>query len=305
MRVTPCVGIVLLLGSRSVLAAPASQVQERQELEGGLVREKLLLPGWDPSDPVPAIALYGRAAAHAPVVFLFHWFQGSKEVMEPWAQELARAGFFALAVDCHLHGERKVGGMFARPDLPSLGEEFSVFVHQSAIAHTARDFPLLLGALAERPAIDTSRVGVAGISMGASLALVLAWQDERVTAAASLVGAADFWWDVTKLPPGPEQDAKRNGYGARVRRLVESIDPRPHLERYAPRAVFIANGRRDGFIAIDSMRRVADDLRTRYTATPERFRFLEEDAGHEATDAMRAQANAWLARFLCDEAKKR
>ncbi len=28
---------------------------------------------------------------------------------------------------------------------------------------------------------------------------------------ASIVGAVDFWWDVTKLPPGPEQQLKQFG----------------------------------------------------------------------------------------------
>ncbi|HAK96333.1 MAG TPA: hypothetical protein DCM87_15410, partial [Planctomycetes bacterium] len=276
----------------------ASEPIERQDLAGGLCREKLLLPGWDPSDPVPAIAVYPKGGRGLPLVILCHWFQGSKEAMEGWARELAGSGFFALAIDCHLHGERAVAGIFARPDLPALGAEYSVFVHQSAIAHSARDIPPILDVLAARPEIDGSRIGVAGFSMGASLAMVLAWQEPRITAVAALAGACDFWWDVTKEPSGPAQAEKRRAYGARVTRLVDSIDPWTRLDRIAPRAVFLASGTRDHFIAIESPRAFARAMRTLYAACPERFCFLEEDAGHEATDAMRARANAWLARWL-------
>ncbi len=276
----------------------ASEAIERQDLAGGLCREKLTFSGWDPSDPVPAIAVYPRGGRGLPLVILCHWFQGCKEAMEGWARELAGRGFFALAIDLHLHGERAVAGIFARPDLPALGAEYSVFVHQSAIAHSARDVPLIIDALATRPEIDCARIGVAGFSMGASLAMVLAWQEPRVTAVAALAGACDFWWDVTKEPPGPAQAEKRRAYGGRVARLVDSIDPWTRMDRIAPRAVFLASGTRDHFIAIESPRAFARALRPRYAACPERFTFLEEDAGHEATETMRAQANAWLARWL-------
>jgi dienelactone hydrolase len=290
--------LVLCLCAAGASGAEKLQVIERREIENGLVREKLLLPGWDPADPVPAIAIAPRGASKVPVVFVFHWFQGSKEAMEPWARELAAEGFFAVAPDLHLHGERRVAGMFARPDLPSLGEEFSVFVHQNSIAHSARDFPVMLESLAGRDDADIGRIGVTGISMGAGLALVLAWQDKRIAAAATLVGACDFWWDVTKLPPGPAQEEKKKGYGDRVRRLVESIDPWPRMDKLPPTALFMASGQRDHFIAIDSMRRFAAALRERYAQSPERFSFVEEDVGHEATESMRRQANAWIGRFV-------
>jgi hypothetical protein len=119
-----------------------------------------------------------------------------------------------------------------------------------------------------------------------------------VTAVASLVGASDFWWDVTKIAPGPEEEAKKKAYGERVRRLVDSIDPATRLERIPPKALFVASGRGDPFIDIESMRRVATRMRVLYALTPERFSFEEEAVGHEATDSMRRAASEWLERFL-------
>jgi hypothetical protein len=53
-------------------AAPASsdvQIIERKDLPGGLVREKLRLPGFDPNEAVPAIAIHsapGRTSTSTP-----------------------------------------------------------------------------------------------------------------------------------------------------------------------------------------------------------------------------------------------
>lgn len=279
--------------------APAGpRTVEKTDLDGGLVREKIILDGWDPTDPVPAIAIYPKTAARLPLVVLCHWFRGSKEAMEGWARDLAPRGFFVLAPDLHLHGERGIQGVFARPDMPDLGEEFAVFVHQVSIAHSVRDYPYLLDGLRGRPEVDVGRAGVAGISMGGGVALVLGWQERRVEAVVSIVGACDGWWDVTKIPPGPRQDEKRASYSPRIRRLVESISPLPHADRYPPKALLMANGQKDGYIDIASVRPFAETLTKLYAATPERFRFIEEDCGHEATDTMRRAADEWLVRFL-------
>ena len=50
--------------------------------------------------------------------------------------------------------------------------------------------------------------------------MVLAWREPRVRVVASVIGAVDFWWDVTKLRPGPEQGARIASYGPRLRELV-------------------------------------------------------------------------------------
>jgi hypothetical protein len=50
--------------------------------------------------------------------------------------------------------------------------------------------------------------------------MVLAWREPRVRVVVSIVGAVDFWWDVTKIPPGPEQEARKASYEPRLRELV-------------------------------------------------------------------------------------
>ena len=249
------------------------QIIERRDLPGGLVRERLRLPGFDMDEAVPAIAIHPASGGPFPVCIVLHCFRGAKENLEPWCRDLAGRGIFAIAIDAHLHGERSIASVFHDNKIASLGEEYSIWVHQTSIAHTAKDVSVILDALAFRPDVDVSRVAATGFSMGGSTALVLAWREPRVRVVASIVGAVNFWWDVTKTRPGLEQEARKASYGPRLRELVASIDPRTRFDRIPPKALFIASGGRDEYIDIESVRRFVADIEPLYKGNRGRLRF--------------------------------
>ncbi len=278
---------------------PRAQIVERTELPGGLTRERLRLPGFDPDETVPAIAIHPVSGGPFPVAICLHYFRGAKENCEGWCRDLASRGVFAVAPDAHLHGERSIAGIFHGDDIASLGQEYSIWVHQTSITRTAQDVPVILDALAQRPDVDASRVAATGFSMGASTAMVLAWKEPRVRVVASMAGAVDFWWDVTKTAPGPEQDQRKASYSPRLRELVVSIDPKTHASGIAPKALFLTNGGRDGYIDIESIRRFVADLEPLYKDDRDRLRFLPcPDAGHEVTETMWKEAQEWIVRGL-------
>ena len=278
------------------------QVLERKVLPDGLVRERLRFPGFDPDESVPAIACHPAEGGPFPVALVLHYFRGTKESLEAWCRDLARRGIFAVALDAHLHGERTISGVFHGDNIASLGGEYSIWVHQTSIARTAQDVPIILDALARRPDVDASRVAVTGMSMGASTALVLAWREPRVRVVASLVGAVDFWWDVTKIPPGPKQEEKKASYGPRLRELVASLDPKPRLGRIPPKALFLANAGRDEYIDLESVRRFVADLEPLYGTNQSRLRFVPfPEAGHGVTADMWKQAQDWIVQGLAKE----
>jgi len=282
-------------------AAPPPEVQvlERTQLPGGLVREKLRLPGFDPDEAVPAIAIHPAANGRYPIALCLHCFRGRKEDLEGWCRDLATRGIFALSLDAHLHGERSVAGIFHGDNIASLGGEYSIWVHQTAMARTARDVPIILDALARRLDVDASRVAVTGFSMGASTAMVLAWREPRVRVVASVVGAVDFWWDVTKIPPGPEQDARKASYGPRLRELVGSMDPKTRAARIPPKALCLINAGHDEYIDLESVRRFVAELEPLYAKHRSQLRFLPfPDAGHGVTEAMWKEAQEWIVRGL-------
>ncbi|MEN6578368.1 MAG: dienelactone hydrolase family protein [Phycisphaerales bacterium] len=293
------VGLSAASSSPAADPDPRMQIIERTNLEGGLVRERLRLPGFDPGETVPAIAIHPASGGPFPIAICLHYFRGAKETCEGWCRDLAAQGIFALAPDAYLHGERSIAGVFHGDDIASLGREYSIWVHQTSIARTAQDVPVILDALARRPDIDASRVAATGFSMGASTALVLAWKEPRIRVVASMAGAVDFWWDVTKIPPGPEQDQRIASYGPRLRELVASIDPKAHASGIAPKLLFLTNGGRDGYIDIESIRRFVADLEPLYRDDRDRLRFLPcPEAGHEVTETMWKGAQEWIVRGL-------
>jgi dienelactone hydrolase len=237
-----------------------------------------------------------------PVVIFSHGLGGNKEQYPQRMQELAGKGLFVVSIDAHLHGERKVPGIFPQGrNLGRLGDDYSIWVHQSSISHTSRDISRIIDALSARPDVDLSRIGVAGVSMGSCTCMVSAWRDPRISVIAGLIGAVDFWYDVTKTPPGPDQDAKRKGLSPRVHQLVNSHNPQDRKAAYAPKALFLANGGRDDGIDIESVRKFVKDLRPSYAAHPDRLALLEEpEVGHEVTDRMWVEGTRWLVRHLVE-----
>jgi dienelactone hydrolase len=297
---------ILILGC--VAAATWTGIARSQERtqppqEPPIEREKLSLAGWDPDEPVPAYAYFKKGNRAMPVVIFLHGMGGSKEQDAQHMRDLAGKGFFVVAIDAYLHGERKVPGIF-QPGrkMGDLSEDYPIWVHQSSVSHTARDVSKIIDALSARGDVDASRIGVIGISMGSSTCMVLAWREPRISVVVGLIGAVDFWYDVTKTAPGPEQDAKRKALSPRVRQLVGSLDPQERKMAIAPKAVFLANGARDKGIDIQSIKGFVKDLQPSYKDHPERLKFLEEpEAGHSVTDRMWKEGAEWLLRHLVEK----
>jgi dienelactone hydrolase len=281
------------------LAVAGPQGAPQPPGNGKIEREKLSLAGWDPDEPVPAYVYYRKGNKDMPVVIFVHGLGGSKGQYVRRMQELAGKGLFVVAIDAHLHGERKVPGIFPKgKSLGGLGDDYSIWVHQSAISHTARDISRVIDSLSARPEVDLSRIGVGGVSMGSSTCMVLAWREPRISVVVGLIGAVDFWYDVTKTPPGAGQDARRKALSLRVRQLVDSLDPLGRKTAIAPKALFLANGAKDQ-IDIESIKKFVKDLRPTYEAHPDRLRLLEEPkTGHTVTDRMWSEGIQWFVRHL-------
>jgi len=266
----------------------------------GITKEHALLAGWDPHEPVPAFIYRPPDGDKLPVILFTHGLGRDKEFYADRLVSLASAGFLVIAIDDFLHGERREGSVFP-PHMGDLVAPQAVWVHQTCVSRTALDVGRIIEQLDSIDRADPSRLGLVGVSMGGDAALVATACQPRVSAVVTFVSAADAWWDVTRLPPGPERDARQAGYSPRLRQLVHSLDPTQHAEQMHPRAVLMMNAGRDPAIEPRSVEPYIARLRSLYGADAGRVGFVvEPEAGHKVTDTMWPRMIDWVVRYVKD-----
>jgi pimeloyl-ACP methyl ester carboxylesterase len=277
----------------------AIQVKSEELLENRIVRQSVLFPGWDPYEPVPAYVYLKEKSEKLPVIVFIHGMGADKTYLASWHAELAARGFAVISIDAHLSGDRRIattiGGIKAEQDW--------VWPHQTVVNHTANDVSKILDVLPSRREFDPTRVAVTGFSMGGATTMVLAWRERRISAVMPLCGCVDFWWDVTKIEPGAEQDAKIAEFSPRLKQLTSSLDSNTpeRMDAIVPKALFLINGTQDRGIDIRSIRKFADQMRPRYDRLPDRFDFFEdEQAGHTFSEVMKEKSTEWLVRHLME-----
>lgn len=158
-----------------------------------------------------AATWYEPGSRSAPAVILVHMLHRSRRDWEAVASGLADEGIGALAIDLRGHGDSGGGippGDAEQPDYAAL----------------VRDVAAARRYLASRGDVQQTRVGIAGGSLGANLAVLEAAGDPTVASLALLSPSLDY--------RGLRIEAALRKYGARPALLVSSDD-----DPYATRTV--------------------------------------------------------------------
>lgn len=113
----------------------------------------------------------------APAVVLVHMLNRSRRDWDVVASRLAMEGIGALALDLRGHGESQGAAYLSGPP------DYEAFVADVSAARRH---------LASRPDVQPGRVGIAGASLGASLAVLAAGGDPPVRSLALLSPALDY-----------------------------------------------------------------------------------------------------------------
>jgi pimeloyl-ACP methyl ester carboxylesterase len=117
--------------------------------------------------------LYEPALLPAPAVILVHMLTRSRQDWAPVAEQLQEAGVVALALDLRGHGQSG-GGVPA--DLSPM----------------QRDVEAAVAFLKTRNTVMTGRIGIAGASLGANLAVLVASADPSIRSLALLSASNDY-----------------------------------------------------------------------------------------------------------------
>ena len=223
----------------------------------------------------------------------------SADSMYHYGLDLCRRGYIVFCPD-HLCFEDRRPPEYMRVANGALdgGQyerfEFTQRVLQGSCLQTKylHDMVCALDLLAELPDVDGARLGAIGHSLGGQEALWLAWYDQRVRAAVSSCGFGLIHTIV--------RDAINHNYALYVPGLLELCDTDALLAEIAPRAFLLTAGEQDAIFPIDGVRALSTAAEAAYAArgVPERFRAVIFPAGHSFPDPVKAEAYAFLDRWL-------
>ncbi len=194
---------------------------------------------------VPALLFTpaGASASHpVPCLVILHGLGGSKELMAGMALDAAKAGYASLVIDEYGQGER--GPLKTVPGRQA--QELATTVSQTAV-----DVRRGLDYLATQPQIDSRRVGLAGVSLGAIIGTVVSGVEPRIKATVLISGGGDWGLILKTLSSrgavvgGRDTSAFKNVNWGTLSVLLAPEDPLTFAPHIAPRPVLMLAGRRD------------------------------------------------------------
>jgi dienelactone hydrolase len=256
-------------------------------LQHKVILEKHLI---EPGD-IPVLALYKNDGKKKPLILTVHGYTGNKSGEIDYCLVLAEEGFLPVSIDARLHGERAVPDFEERIATNFPKEMLGVMIG------TAEDISLVIDYFVQRADVLSDKIGMMGVSMGASVAYLATTLDDRIKASVPIIGTPG--WDLSLAPKDPDQFGGWPEPDDELIALVTNYDPRSRAEQFFPKALLMLNGVQDETVLIDGPRQLYEKLQPLYQGQPERLSFIAyEGVGHEFTAEMRDEAVKWFKRFL-------
>lgn len=251
-------------------------------------------------EPVEGWLLEPVAASPAPAILYIHahggdYGLGADEVVEgraalqsPLGPVLAAAGFRVLAIDMPCFGGRS--GV-----TESSAAKAALWRGGSLAGQMLGELVSALDWLAADPGTDPARIGVFGLSMGATLGYWLAAVEPRVAAVAHLCCFADFGAMI--------ESGAHDGHGIylTVPGLLGIASNGEIAGLVAPRPQFVGLGGTDALTPPEAVEPALAELRAAYRAVGSEAALrvhLEPDSRHQETPAMRREVLRFLVETL-------
>jgi cephalosporin-C deacetylase-like acetyl esterase len=179
-----------------------------------------------------------------PVILYLHGSGMNREIPSIGLDILASEGYAIFSLSAEFTNERK------REGIPSVGVITPYPVEtRNAIIQTIIDYRRGIDYLEKREEIDTKRIGIVGLSMGAFIGSILFSIDERIRCAAFAVGGGDIETLARKsILVRPALRAEENKeLLLKLKKLFAPVEPL-NFARNKGRPLLMVNGKKDTIV---------------------------------------------------------
>lgn len=260
---------------------------------------------------VPGYFLIPKSGkAPYPAIYYCHWHGGNYDLgkqeiftthhtPEIPAEALIKAGYAIMAIDAYCFGERSGKGP-GGPQEKGGQEELStskreLWYGRSLWAMMVRDDQMALDYLFARPEVDTSRVAVTGISMGATRSWWLMALDERIKTAVA-VGCLTRYQDLIA-----EEKLKAHGIYYFVPGILNHFDTEAIVSLIAPRPILFMTGDEDIGSPVSGIHKIDEKATAIYRLYKKEDAFeniIYPKTGHVYTPDMWGKMLQWMDKRL-------
>ena len=259
---------------------------------------------------VPGLLLLPKGTAgKAPAVLYCHWHGGEYDhgkielferahTPEEPGPALVRRGFAVLAIDAYGFGERNGQGPGSE-EKGGAGEltasKYNLWLGRTLWGMILRDDLMALDYLASRPEVDAGRLGVTGISMGATRSWWLMALDERLRAGVAVACLTRYQSLIEHA------GLKHHGIYYYVPGMLRHFDTETVIALAAPRPLLCMNGDRDEGSPVDGIREIEQRAAPawRLGGVPGSFRSeVYPGVGHVYLPEMWKQTVGWFEQHL-------
>ncbi len=228
---------------------------------------------------IPLYECYAEQTAKQELLFINHGFTGSKEGEYYFALELAKLGYFVVALDAAKHGER-IAPPFNLDSPAAQLERFEQFFE--VVLQTGMDNQRLF----KEHYQHFKTVSLLGFSMGAMVTYYTATILKEVQRMITVVGTPTFL-DFSKYKLATEGLAEN----LQTLQKLAQIDPIKHLESFRELEILMLTGKHDTNVPNSGVKELQRLLIT--SRINPQVEHREYETGHQVTKEMKQAILEW------------